>query len=347
MPVDAEGDLRMVELQPAITSDALRDLRLRLGVSVEELAADISVPAETLAAVEVEPVVHMRADYWTRLREQLPILQKPEYDLESVSMSRFERGLTLASTGHLRQAEEVLATLLLDNTINSYLKVRATLWVAGIRRDRFELDGEFGALALYERALRAAARERRRPDVTELHLLIGACHEMSKNTLSAIDHYQHGLNSATSARSTVRFHTRIGAILTKEGDYSTALEHLNTSTRASADLDDSFPYSFAYEKRALLYVASGEYDRAYRDLEEARSAIDPDSNLRLVQSITAEAHLLAYAGEPHQAGIRLHNAAALAEQHEFFHQLRSIHSLQSTLSASGLLLSAPTAGAES
>ncbi len=327
----------MVQIHPAISADAVKDLRLRLGKTRPEIAKQLDVPAQTIEAVETAKHVEMTAEQWYRLRNALPILQAPEYDLTADSLFRYERGLTLANSGRHREAEEILASLMLDGETHPYLRTRAMTWVAGIRRDRFEIEGDFGALNLYEVTLREMVSQQRASDVTELHLLLGACHEMLQHTSLAIQRYELGLASSQSLRSTTRFHTRLGAILTKDGDLDAAARHLNLSTRTSQELDDSFPYSFAFEKRAILRIAQRNIDGAYSDLMRARGEIDETMPLRNIQSLVVEAHLDAVVGDSAEAEVVLDAAAGLAVRYDFAHQMQNISRLREAIRSSAVL----------
>lgn len=318
----------MVELHPVASAEAIRDLRLRMGASQAELDALLRLTEGTVAAIESNQRIEISAAQWNRLREATPSLQEPLFDLSSDVVDRYEGGVSCAARGELRKAEEVLASLMTEPSAHPYIRLRSTMWVAGIRRDRFEIEGPEGALHLYHGALPVAIEQQRAKDLTELHLVIGACYEMSNRTDRAIHRYHLALRSAGALRERTRLNTRLGAILTKVGSLDEAAKHLSVSIRDSEQLDDAFPYSFGHEKRAILRIAVANYDGAHKDLMQARQEIPEGSPLRTIQSLVVETHLNLALRQTASARDSLRVARALAIASDYKHQLSAIEDIQ-------------------
>ncbi len=120
---------------------------------------------------------------------------------------------------------------------------------------------------------------------------------------------------------------RIGAILTKDNRLGEAQPHLDRARAISLSLDDSFPYTFATEKLAILERRQGRFDRANDLALKARidtSAADP---LRVVQSHLVTADIALGAGEAATAVNDIVKARKIALEHEFRHQLKAIDDL--------------------
>lgn len=247
----------------------------------------------------------------------------------------YEAAVAQADGGQ-QDAAEVAFTAIMHLTpsddVTEELRVRAGMWVAGLRRDRFELAGQQGAMSIYARLVQDVPTHLLSL-VSEIRFMQGACWEMLGRNRLAARAYENVLarTPPTSVSLVARLNTRIGAALTKDRELEAAWLHIRKSNQLVESLGSPVTYSYAREKRAVLWAAGGEFDHAMDDLMEARLYIGPDSSLRMVQSLIAESSVLLGAGENLAASAQLDVAESLATQHSFNHQLASLRRMREAM----------------
>lgn len=249
----------------------------------------------------------------------------------------YEAALELARNG-LESAAEIgflrVARSTPGDAIGEELRLRSLMWVAGVRRDRFNLSGTEGAMAMYDAMLREMPPHLLQLS-SEIRFVQGACWEMLGRNLLAARTYA-GVLAGAPTRDTAlvaRLNTRIGAALTKEGELEAAQLHLRRSNQLVELIPSSGVYSFTREKRAVLRASTGDLAGAMDDVMEARGYIPAASHLRQVQSWVAESSILLRAGEAGAASTRMDLAETVAAEHSYGHQLARIRWMRSSVSA--------------
>lgn len=281
----------------------------------------------------------------TRRRPLTPLALVPEESRDRPDLVKqssdtraiYETAMELARNGLERAAEIMylrVGSSVPGDSIGEELRLRSLMWVAGVRRDRFHLDGTDGAMAMYDKMLREMPPHLA-PMSSEIRFVQGACWEMLGRNLLAARTYAGVLASAPSGdiAFVARLNTRIGAALTKEGELGAAMTHLRRSNQLVEMIPSSGVYSFTREKRAVLRAATGDLTGAMDDVLEARSYIPAGSTLRQVQSWVAEASVLLRAGEAAAASSRMDIAESLAAEHSYGHQLARIRWMRSSAGA--------------
>lgn len=327
------------EIEPRGVGVLLRDYRASAGLSQADLAAQIGISQPYLSRLETGSRQELSLNLWERLRAAIPALQEDIFgELSDRITEQYERALFALSSGRLDLAEDLFSSVMLSPTTDSPaildIRRRSKFRVAGIRRDRDEVEGPLGAAALYSELLDELTTLRRTVLIRETHLMLGACKEMRGQNTTAVALYNQVLSDiGPEDRSTyaIRLRTRIGAAQTKSGQLSDAQSQLLLSTQQSVHLDDSVPYSYAYEKQALLKSRLNDYEGALQDIHRARAEIDTASPLRWVQSYTAETDVLVRSGQSDAALKQLGRAEQIAQKYAFNHQLRTTQRLRGAI----------------
>ena len=273
----------------------LKTYRTRLGISQAALAKQLGISQPYLSRLEREQRSAVSLSLWNKVsqlidRPELYIIDDLADDLDEI----YDRALICYGGGDLETAEALFETVASGDPSTSAfaadLVAKAKFQLAGIRRDRNELSGEFGAEALYSDALRWYRARNSKRRITETLFVMGACREMSKDHRTALKIYQDLLDEAddTGTRIRVRLNGRIGALTTKLNQYDRANDCLDAAIRLAVHLDESAPYSYYREKLAILQTRQGRLDEAYSSLLAARREIQPTEHLRRVQSCCAE-----------------------------------------------------------
>lgn len=313
----------------------LRRYRESLGISQAVLADKLGISQPYLSRLEREQRSAVSLALWNKIsavvdRPELYIIDEAAEDLEEL----YERALIAYGSGNHDTAEALLETIVRsDGTASqgaSDLVAKGKFWLAGIKRDRNELDGEHGAESLYRQVLEAYRTRYSPRRVLEVKFVIAACREMAQDHETALGLYSSILREVEQTgldRLRTRVNGRIGALTTKLHQYDAATSHLDAATSLAVHLDDAGPYSYYHEKLAILKTHLGNLDAAYDSLLTARSEISDADYLRQVQSYCVEANVLYAQGQDTAVAKVLHRAKELAERHRFRHQLSYIDKL--------------------
>lgn len=310
----------------------LRRYRENLGISQAAFAEKLGISQPYLSRLEREQRSAVSLALWNKIsmvvdRPELYIVDEAADDLDEL----YERALVAYGSGNQDTAEALLETIARTSDHGSIatddLVAKSKFWLAGIRRDRNELDGEFGAEALYRQVLTAYRGRYSQRRVLEVKFVMAACREMAEDHMSALSMYRnilHELEGSDLSRLRTRVNGRIGALTTKLREYDIATQHLDVATSLAVHLDDAGPYSYYHEKRAILQTRLGNLDDAYDSLLSARTEIGEADYLRQVQSYCVEANILYSQGQVSAALKVLETARRLAERHNYRHQLTYI-----------------------
>lgn len=313
----------------------LRRYRIERGISQAEFAQELGISQPYLSRLEREQRSAVSLALWNKVsqivgRPELYLVDEYADDLDE----QYERALISYGAGDHINAEALFELVGNSDATRSLaaadLVAKSKFWLASIRRDRGELEGETGAEALYRQVLGQYRDRYSAGRVAEVEFVIGACREMAGDYEEALSRYESILTRLSQVkpdRMCTRVNGRIGALTTKLGEYERAAHHLGLSTAMSVHLEDNGPYSYYHEKMAILHTRQGKLDEAYSSLISARQETTQGDALRKVQSLCVESNLLIAQGEVGAAIRTLQDAKLLAEQRDYRHQLAYIENL--------------------
>jgi transcriptional regulator with XRE-family HTH domain len=313
----------------------LRKHRSELGLSQAAFAEQLGISQSYLSRLEREQRSAVSLALWDKIRA---VVNRPElYVVDALADEldeAYDRALISYGAGDYETAEVILESISQADESKSLatadLVAKARFWLASIRRDRNELQGESGAEALYRQVLTVYRSRYPGKRVLEVQFVLGACREMSKAHSEALGMYRSILFEAEERRLDrigTRVTGRIGALCTKLGDITAAESHLTRAVELSIHLEDGGPYSYYREKLAILQTRKGQLDKAYESMAAARSEVGPPEHLRRVQSQCVEANIYLARGETDSALAVLRTALAIAKRNSYRHQEAYVRAL--------------------
>lgn len=275
--------------------DFIRRNSLRQG----EFAERLGISQPYLSRILTGKRRNVEIDIWNKVIETVPELVRYSFLAEELSQSdQYDRALLALGAGEFDSAEGILLPLAMPrpdaNPAMIDLRHKATFHLAGIRRDRFQLKGGEGAIHMYNEVWNFYRDIGVLPRAQETQFMLGVCNEMSNESQKAANAYEDLRNSIERPDSaiSVRTNGRLGALMTKTGQFEYARRLLATATTRSVSLDDAAPYSFYHEKLAILHTRLKALDAAHKALRTARSEMNGSSKLRQIQSTCVEAGIL-------------------------------------------------------
>lgn len=307
------------------------------GLSQDDLAPELGVSQSYLSRLEAgsrspSPSVAKRiAELLTEGDEVGPLDDHGSSDGELEDT--YDRALIAQGSGDAETAEALLEWILGHEPgtgVSKEFFARTRIQLANIRRDRFKIDGEGGARALYREALGTLLSTRRLATVREVTFLQGACHEMQRHHRQARSAYSVALAMAIEAGSEqaiARAKNRLAVLATKAGEYAAARELLDEAFRRSLHLESPVTHGFVAEKLAILDLRTGNADAALSRLLGIQRDLQPADYMRRVQSHTVIADAYLVANDTSEAEEHLRIASGIAEGRRLAHQLAMINAL--------------------
>lgn len=324
------------------TRQELREFKQRNSLSQVEFAAKLGISQSYLSRILTGERRNVELDIWNKIIDTVPELIGHHFNAAELGQSdQYDRALLAIGSGDFDFAEGILLPLTTPrvdaNPSMLDLRYKATLHLAGIRRDRFQLTGPQGAIAMYREVWNFYCDIAARLRAQEAQFMLGVCNEMSDEPNKAAQIYEELKKSVerTDSAIAVRTSGRLGALMTKTGELEYAQVLLLNATSRSTALDDSTPYSFYHEKLAILHTRLKELDAAHKALRAARSEMKAPSKLRQIQSACVEAGIMKEADYPHAAAGLLKSALKKARDAGFAHQESHIRKMLTEIEDSG------------
>lgn len=310
----------------------VKNERIRRGMTQSEFASLIGISQSFLSRIESGARRNINLHTWELLSAQVPSLQSILDESKSFTsvIDLYLQGKEAYSEGdadraliYLEQAHSGIGTVSFEGRYVSYL---SALTVAGILRDQNILEGEMGAIHRYQQIEKDY--DLTVEQLVQLHFLIAACNEMLGNIEIATEEYRRIQSVVQNRTDLVRVSSRLCAILTKQDLLAPAFHEIQTSIQIAPHLDDPAPYSFAYEKYAILQSKYGRHDVAIQSLKKARSEIRASHHLRKIQNRIAEISILLASGEDiTQLASLCKTTLEKSEDMGFFHQANMLREM--------------------